>query len=234
MRQSAQPESDGGNFLMMRLLAARDSDGRVGVALAQPPGDMRRITLDSGYTVIEILMVLGLTGVISAMALPMTGNAVAYFRVSGSARSVSNAAKLTEMRAASTFNRARLYVNLSTRAFNLQAYDKAAAAWVDDQGPTNLPAGISFSFGSTSTAPPNTQGTIAQAPACLDAGGTAIANTACIVFNSRGIPIDSAGAPTGIDALYLTDGTSVYGVTVSATGLVRTWRTWGGGTWTKQ
>ena len=32
-------------------------------------------------------------------------------------------------------------------------------------------------------------------------------------------------APTNDDAMYLTDGTSVYGVTVAATGFIRTWRT---------
>ena len=34
-----------------------------------------------------------------------------------------------------------------------------------------------------------------------------------------------AFAPTGIDALYVTDGTAVYGVTVAATGMLRLWRT---------
>jgi len=29
---------------------------------------------------------------------------------------------------------------------------------------------------------------------------------------------------TGLDALYLTDGTAVYGVTISATGMARNWR----------
>jgi hypothetical protein len=46
-----------------------------------------------------------------------------------------------------------------------------------------------------------------------------------MIFNSRGIPVDSTGSPIGIDAVYMTDGTAVYGVTVSATGFVRLWRT---------
>ena len=61
----------------------------------------------------------------------------------------------------------------------------------------------------------------------MTTGGTptAVANTACMIFNSRGIPVDSTGSPIGIDAVYMTDGTTVYGVTVSATGFVRLWRT---------
>jgi hypothetical protein len=88
-----------------------------------------------------------------------------------------------------------------------------------------------FSKGVVATAPPFTQTPIAQAPNCVTALGVAIANTACILFNSRGIPVDASGAaplvgaPTANDALYLTDGATVYGVTVSATGQIRLWRT---------
>jgi hypothetical protein len=84
-----------------------------------------------------------------------------------------------------------------------------------------------MSTGGLATPPPNTQGAILQAPACLNIAGGAIANTACIVFNSRGVPIDTAGVaatPTAADALYVTDGTAVYGVTVAATGLIRLWK----------
>jgi hypothetical protein len=45
------------------------------------------------------------------------------------------------------------------------------------------------------------------------------------MFNSRGIPVDSTGAPVASGALYLTDGSAVYGVTVAATGMIRLWRT---------
>jgi hypothetical protein len=65
----------------------------------------------------------------------------------------------------------------------------------------------------------------------VTAAGAAIANTACILYNSRGIPVDpsgaapNVGAPTGNDALYLTDGTAVYALTLSATGQSRVYRT---------
>ncbi len=82
-------------------------------------------------------------------------------------------------------------------------------------GTTALSTGVTFGFGGVTLAPPNTQATIGQASQCMeDDGITAIANTACIMFNSRGVPIDSSFAPTG-DALYVTDGMVVYGVTVA-------------------
>jgi hypothetical protein len=47
-----------------------------------------------------------------------------------------------------------------------------------------------------------------------------------VLFNSRGIPVDAATLnPTPNYALYVTDGTTIYGSTVSATGSVRLWRT---------
>jgi hypothetical protein len=52
-----------------------------------------------------------------------------------------------------------------------------------------------------------------------------------VLFNSRGIPVapngipPNVGAPTGNDALYVSDSTAVYGITVSATGQIRLWRT---------
>jgi hypothetical protein len=93
---------------------------------------------------------------------------------------------------------------------------------------------VTLGFGSVTAPPPNTQAAIAQAPACRDAAGTVVANTACVVFNSRGVPIDDTGAPTAGDAVYLADATSTYGVTVAASGQIQMWRTAGATAWTKQ
>jgi len=174
----------------------------------------------------EIVVVVGIIGVLSAIAAPMFNNAIAGFRLSGDARGVSNAAAVAKMRAASDFSRVRLYVDLSGRTHRLQLFDKTSAVccWVTQGGTTSLSTGVSFSYGVVTTPPPNTQGTIGQAPLCLDNTGTPIPGTACIMFNSRGVPIDNAFAPTGVDALYVTDGQAVYGVTIATTGLLRLWR----------
>ena len=51
-----------------------------------------------------------------------------------------------------------------------------------------------------------------------------LATTACITFNSRGVAIDTnTGAPTGNDAVYITDNAQVYAVTVGATGMSQVW-----------
>ena len=105
----------------------------------------------------------------------------------------------------------------------------AAGAWVTEGGTNMLSSTVSFSPGPVASPPPNTQTTIGQAPACLTSPAppavpAPIANTACVIFNSRGIPIDTTGSPTGLDAIYVTDGTAVYGITIAATGFIRTWQ----------
>jgi prepilin-type N-terminal cleavage/methylation domain-containing protein len=179
----------------------------------------------NGFTLIETMIVLGLIGVISAIAVPMFANAIAGFRLSGDARSLSNAAAVAKMRAASDFTRVRLFVDLTGRTHHIETWDKTASHWTPEGGTTTLSTGVSFSYGVVATAPPSTQATIGQAASCTADDGTVIAGTACIMFNSRGVAIDSTLAPTGADALYVTDGMAVYGITVASTGMLRLWRT---------
>ena len=186
---------------------------------------MTRACRERGFTIVETLFVVALIGVISSIAVPMIGNAIANFRLTGDTRSASNAVSLTKMRAASDFSRVRLYVDLSAKSHHLEVWDKTTSHWTTESGSTYLSTNTSFSYGIVSSAPPNTQATIGQAPQCTNDAGDNIANTACVMFNSRGVPIDSSGAPTAVDALYLTDGTAVYAVTTAATGMIRVWRT---------
>jgi Tfp pilus assembly protein FimT len=177
---------------------------------------------------IELMIAVGLAGVLSAFAVPMIRATLGNFRLGGDAHSLSNAVMLTKMRAAASFTRARLFVDLSTNSFHVETWSSGAGAWVTEGGATTLATNDTFGFGVVGGAPPNTQAAIAQAIACLNTATPAVAigNTACVLFNSRGIPVDSTTLnPTGSYALYVTDGTAVYGSTVSATGSIRLWRT---------
>jgi hypothetical protein len=86
---------------------------------------------------------------------------------------------------------------------------------------------VTFGYGPVSAAPLNTQSSIGPSPLCKNNATPPVdvANTACIVFNSRGLPVDSTGSPFGNDAIYVTDGSAVYGITIAATGFIRTWQT---------
>ena len=179
-----------------------------------------------GFSLLETVGALATIATMSAFAVPTVGTTLRTFRISGDARSLSNSIAVTKIRAASAFSQARLYVDLAGQTSHVETWQKTGApGWVVEGGRTALSTGVSFGFGIATNAPPNTQATIAQAPACRNDAGAEIGNTACIVFNSRGVPVDSAGAPIAIDAFYVTDGTNIYAVTASATGLSRLWKT---------
>jgi len=158
-------------------------------------------------------------------------NAIGYYRVSGVARELSNAMSLAKLRAASDFTQARVYVDLGGRTFHVETWQKTGVVgWIVEGGTTSLSSNVTFGFGVIPTPPSNTQGAIGQASQCVTAAGVAIANTACVLFNSRGIPVDPSGAPPNVgsptanDVVYLTDGLAVYAVSISATGLIQLWQ----------
>ena len=186
---------------------------------------MRSPFSEAGYTAIQLLVAVGIIGVVSATAMPSTFRVLAEMRLSGDARDLHNTVGLAKMRAATRYTRERIYVDLTTNTYKLQYWDKTTSGWLDEQGSTNLSTSVSFGFGSTQTPPPNTQTAIGQSPSCTDNAGAAITGSACIIFNSRGVPVSSTGSPTGNSAFYLTDGGITYGVTLSATPLIRLWST---------
>jgi prepilin-type N-terminal cleavage/methylation domain-containing protein len=181
----------------------------------------------AGFSMIEVLLVVGLIGVVSAISIPIVEQTIASFRLVGSARSVTNALAVAKIRAASSFTRVRLYVDLSSKSHHVETLDRSVtpAHWTVDGGSTALPTTVTFGFDVVATPPPNSQAAIGQAPACTQDDGTVVSGTACIMFNSRGIPISALGTPVPDGVLYITDGTAVYGVTVAATGMIRLWRT---------
>lgn len=197
---------------------------------------MRVSRAAAGYSAIELLVVLTLAGTMAAMAAPMSMSMVSSFRLSGDAHGVSNSAATAKMTAAARFTRARLYVDLAAGAYRIETWRRTGAAgWVAEGGTSWLNNRNRFSFGSIGTPPPNTQAAVAHPAPCLDAAGVAIANTACLVYNSRGIAIDAVGAPATPQVLYVSGPTDVYAIAVSGTSQLQMWRIPpGGGTWRQQ
>jgi prepilin-type N-terminal cleavage/methylation domain-containing protein len=188
---------------------------------------------ERGYTLIEMMMAVGIIGVIAAMVIPITDSSLRGSRLRGDANVIRNLIGVAKMRASAQFTRARVLANLGDPlanppvpgSFVLQVWDKTANAWVDDGGINQLSTGVSFGFAGLNAPPPNTQVNIAQSPLCT--GGLTVANpiasTACVTFNSRGLPVDADGVLYPRHALYVTGDDAVWGTTVTTTPLIRFW-----------
>jgi len=182
-----------------------------------------------GFSMIEQLAVVAVAVTAAAAIVPATTRTIASHRFKGEAHAIVNYLAVAKMRSAADFTRSRLFVDLSTNSFHIEIWQKSGTpGWTFEGGSEAMSPGIGFGFGTLAAAPPDTQATLALAPPCQDNSGNPIANTACIVFNSRGIPIDATGSTTANDALYITNGVGVYGATVSATSRVQLWWTGAG------
>lgn len=185
---------------------------------------MMRARSHAGFSLIEVLVVMALLGIAASFAVPVVSNTVSGYRLRNESKTIANLVGLAKMRATSQFSRARVYGDLGNNTYRLQVWNKTTNSWVTEGTPATMPFGVRFGFGVLATPPPNTQPAIAMATQCTNNAGAVIAGTNCVVFNSRGIPIDATtGAPLGGNAFYMTDNIGVRAITITATPLVREW-----------
>jgi len=180
---------------------------------------------DAGFSLVELMAMCLVMCTLAAFVLPFTRTTLNAMNLVSDARNVASATALAKMRAAAYFTKARVYVNLAAGTFRVERWQKTAPiGWVTEGVTSTLSQTVSFGFAGAAAPPPDTQAAIAQAPNCLDNAGVAIAGTACIIFNSRGVPVDTANVPTAAGALYLQANNTVFGVTAGAGGLVQLWQ----------
>src|SRR5262249_51073753 len=100
----------------------------------------------------------------------------------------------------------------------------ACCTWVLEGGNNTLPQGLTFGSGLVGAAQ-------ATCPSGAGATGITAGTDGCIIFNSRGLPLDAAFTQsTALRSLYITDGLQVYKVEVNSMGNIRSYITSVGGT----
>lgn len=204
---------------------------------------------ERGFTFLEILIVIAIASVVAAIAIPGYLAMMRYLRIAGDSRDLNAAIAQAKMRAAQDYTHARVHADLASNTFSMEYWnnpgDNTSGCWVTEGDPVlvsgkprctpttgaiaqPLSQGVTFGTAGTGSGGKNPFTSIQQAPACTSAvaggaAGSTYSNTACIEFNSRGIPVASDNSPALSDALYVTDSTTVYGVTVISSGLIQIW-----------
>jgi len=173
---------------------------------------------ERGVSLAELVLNVAIVLILASMSVPTVTRTIQTFRVQADARRLYSLLTLARMRAAANFTKGELSSSVAGGTFQVMLYNNGSSSYVNEGGIQNLSSGNSFSYGTIS-APAGTQSPISE--------------SAAIIFNSRGIPVDSGGTPTGNYALYLSNGSGLYyAVTVSITGTINIW-VYSGGNWTK-
>ena len=177
---------------------------------------------EQGFNTIELAIVVVTLAIIASLAIPVVLSVIRASRASADARAIAAQLALAKMRAADGFTQSRLNCDLTGGSCQLEICTtkgtSSCTTFSAEGGPVLLSSGSSFGFGSITT-PAGSQSTIQ--------------NSSQIRFNSRSLPVDSSGTPTGEYALYLTSQSNVYAITIYPSGRVAVWR-YGDGSWTIQ
>ena len=166
---------------------------------------MKKKPLQSGFSMIELMLVVTIMGVIAAMAIPTAVRQVADYKVHADATSVSSILNMGRMKAASQFAPFRLDVYVSSGSYALEqlcggnttdtsctasgatAYTTYSSPLYDTSGTQYLSAGDTFS----SCRPTG----ISAYPGSVTADPTGCPDPSRFYFNTRGAPVDSSGNP---------------------------------------
>ncbi len=205
---------------------------------------LKRQRSQKGFSLIEASVVVLILGVVAAMAIPTWQRMQKNARLNGDAHQIAEALSVAKMRAGAnfTYSRVFLYTGTGSQYYRVDVWNgtlnSGNGCWVPDDPnattcittsgttgyETYLSTGVSAGYGSLSTSPVSGI-TLAQAPSCisgassaLGTGGSAISNTSCILYNSRGFPTAAGG-------LYITDSARTYGIVTNANGMMHSYVT---------
>ena len=158
------------------------------------------------------MMALAIMGIVVASTIPMLIASMREMQLTADARSVLTSAAYAKLMAISKMTRSRLAFDLARNQWKVERFNRSAGEFELQDAVNTLSNGIAGSgitFRANSSSAPT--------------GFSTISSNA-IMFNSRGIPIDTLGRPTPDNIIYISKGDANYAVSVSLSGKVQLWR----------
>lgn len=155
----------------------------------------------SGFSVVELLVVVACTMVITAFALPYYTSLTRAYNIRNDADNILAQLNLARMRAAADFARVQFACSNATNTCTLQTKQYGASGWTTESAQAVL-LSEGVSFGTPSGVAAGAGGQSAETPY---EGSEVQSISYAVIFNSRGLPIvdNSAGNFVSDYALYL-------------------------------
>ncbi|MBZ5515321.1 MAG: prepilin-type N-terminal cleavage/methylation domain-containing protein [Acidobacteriia bacterium] len=168
----------------------------------------------SGFTMVEILIVILIMGIITAFALPSAINFVKGYRLHADASAIASQLNVTRFRATSQYTPYRLHVSASNNFFSMDRMNTSSPSYGSPF--TEITLGLSQGDSFLTACPVSTK------PGTLPSSFTAASTD--IYFNTRGLPVDIDGLPINTNAIYLKNDNNLYdAITVSLGGRITVW-----------
>lgn len=178
---------------------------------------------ESGFTILEVAVVVLVAGVIFAIATPKFVNAMREYRVSIASRQLADLIHRAKTQAVADNRRVAIRLDTANNKAGVVVYDDAGNEMRTEYVP--LPQGVSFSRPSNSGSPMTGAPSDRSVSFNLKTGSNTIYEQQ---FNSRGFPV--VANPTTVHALYVGNGQAFRAVTLSSVGGIRSWK-WNNSQW---
>lgn len=164
-----------------------------------------------GFTMLEILVVIAIIGIIAAFALPGAINFVKGYRLHANASAIAAQLNVSRFRATSQYTPYRLRMDTASRS---TVRERLSTGYVSPQREEAIP--LDQGIRILSTCP------VSAKPGPI--GSSVTAASTSVYFNTRGLPVDTNGAPTNNNVFYIANDNDLYdAVTVSLGGKVSVW-----------